>query len=114
MKVIIAGGRDFQSTGAHRGWLIRKLEELRATEIVCGMATGADLFGKEISEALGLPVSQFPADWNLYGNRAGPIRNSKMAKYADACILFPGGKGTRSMFREARKEGLPIYTYRVI
>ena len=51
-------------------------------------------------------------DWEHFGRAAGPIRNKKMAEYADAVILFPGGKGTASMLKEAQKAELTIYDYR--
>jgi hypothetical protein len=55
-----------------------------------------------------VPVKQFPADWNKYGKAAGPIRNAQMAKYADAVILFPGGRGTANMRKLAKEHGLEI------
>jgi predicted Rossmann-fold nucleotide-binding protein len=35
-----------------------------------------------------------------------------MAQYADAVVLFPGGKGTQSMFDEATKAGIVIFDWR--
>jgi len=35
-----------------------------------------------------------------------------MATYADAVALFPGGKGTSSMRRQAINKGIKIYDYR--
>lgn len=111
MRVIVAGGRDFQPTEEHSIWLKEKLLELKAAEIVCGMAKGADLFGFKIAKEMKLPIKEFPANWNKYGNLAGPIRNSEMAKNADACILFPGGKGTANMKTLAQLNELIIVEY---
>ena len=97
MKLIVAGGRDFVPTIDDHIWLGIKLEELNATEIVCGMARGADLFGKQIAEGMGIPVTEFPADWDKYGKKAGWRRNLQMAMYADGVILFLGGVGTNQM-----------------
>lgn len=107
MKVIIAGGRAYRLTGQD----LQKLNELHEsygfTEVVSGKCpTGADRGGELWADSVGLPVRPFPADWGKHGKAAGPIRNSEMAQYADAVILFPGGKGTESMEFLAWKHGL--------
>lgn len=40
--------------------------------------TGGDKFGYNILTACGLNVHRFEADWDRYGNAAGPIRNNLM------------------------------------
>ena len=111
MKTIIAGGRDFIPTSKHKEGLLKKLKELGTTEVVCGMAVGADMFGYGIAKELGIPVKEFPANWNAFGRSAGPIRNEEMARYADACILFPGGTGTANMKANALKYKLSLEQY---
>jgi hypothetical protein len=111
MKIIIAGGRDFAPTEEHKQWLLSKLLELKVTEVVCGMARGADLFGKEVAEEKNIIVKSFPADWKKYGKSAGYKRNVQMADYADICILFPGGKGTEHMKNIALEKGLEVIEY---
>jgi len=105
MKLIIAGGRTYRLTEQD----IQRLDELGATEVVSGCATGADEDGQRWAESRGLPVRRFPPDWNRLGFAAGPRRNRQMAAYADAVILFPGGRGTLSMFNEARAANITIY-----
>lgn len=123
MKLIIAGGRDYQMTPADEA----KLDVLRPeiTEVVSGCAPGADLWGERWAEKHGIPIKRFPADWEniavvgakvkkrpdgkLYNVMAGPMRNSRMAAYADAVALFPGGNGTDDMRRKASGRGLAIY-----
>lgn len=36
----------------------------------------------------------------------------KMAEYAEAVVLFPGGKGTDNMYETAIKHNLVIYDFR--
>lgn len=108
MKVIVAGGRNFIATPEDYTWLIDKLEELGTTEVVCGMAKGADLFGKEVAESIGIPVTEFPAEWTKYGKKAGWKRNVKMVMYGDIVILFPGGIGTQQMKEIAKNNKLVI------
>ena len=85
--------------------------------VVCGMASGADLLGKQYAEMNGIKVKCFPANWDLYGNSAGYIRNEEMAKYASykkgygALIAFWNGnsRGTKNMIDLANKYGLKVF-----
>lgn len=104
MKTIIAGGLDYQLTEADRKWL----DTQGITEVVCGMATGADADGAVWAKRRGIPVADFYANWGAHGKAAGLIRNAEMARYAERCILFPGNRGTASMRREAMKAGIPV------
>lgn len=104
MKTIIAGGRNYQLTRADLLWLGTQ----GITEVVCGMATGVDAEGAAWAERNDIPVVEFYANWDAHGKAAGPIRNAEMARYAEKCILFPGGRGTASMRREAMKAGIPV------
>lgn len=109
MKLIIAGGRDY--TFAARDY--ECLETLvGVTEVVSGTARGADTCGELWAEWRGIPVKRFRPDWNGLGKAAGHMRNLKMAQYADAVALFPGGKGTENMFLTARRLKLKIYDFR--
>lgn len=110
MKTIIAGGRSYMLT--KEDYIILDNLRPRITEVVCGGATGADLCGKMWAGANGIPVRMFYANWGVHNRSAGPIRNRQMAGYADLAVLFPGGRGTDSMFREAIKCGLEIHDYR--
>lgn len=97
MLAIICGGRDFVPSEKDREWLIAVLIHYKVTGINCGMAKGADLFGKEVAEFLGLTVHKFPANWDKFGKSAGFKRNLQMARTANICIAFPGGEGTNHM-----------------
>lgn len=115
MKLIIAGGRDYQLSDADYGLL----DELRLSrfvapieEVVSGGASGADECGEAWAKLREIPVRRFPADWKTHGKAAGPVRNKAMAQYADAVALFPGGRGTNSMYQEALNAGIEIYDFR--
>jgi hypothetical protein len=109
MKLIIAGGRNYQFTDDD---YVRLDAIPDVTEVVSGHAQGADIQGEEWAAERGIPSKLFRPDWNQHGKAAGPIRNRQMAEYADAVVLFPGGKGTNSMFAEAKKAGLKIFDWR--
>ena len=110
MKVIIAGGRDFSAPRFGDEWnLVCDLHQKYCfIEIISGGANGADRFGEFYAGDSGVPLKVFPAEWDKYGKAAGPIRNAQMAQYADAVILFPGGRGTDSMRKLAKEYGLKI------
>jgi len=108
MKCIIAGGRSYQLTTVDYA----KLDGLEITEVVSGGCTGADSCGEEWAKIKGIPVKRFKPDWDKHGRNAGPIRNGRMASYADAAALFPGGRGTESMLAEAKRAGIVIYDFR--
>lgn len=111
MKVIIAGGRGYYLTEED----FRKLDRLHAkvgiTQVVSGCQRGADKGGELWAARNRIPVKPFPADWQKYGRRAGPIRNRAMAKHVGhegLCVLFPGGDGTASMREEAARAGVKV------
>lgn len=127
MKVIIAGGRDM--TSVSKVALAVELSGFQITEVVCGMAWGADLAGKAWADRKMLPVKEMPADWDNinvpgalikyrkgkpYNARAGFARNQAMADYADALIALWDhvSPGTTDMIERARIKGIPIYVYR--
>ena len=109
MKLIIAGGRHHHLSQEN----YRQLQELKDISLViCGGASGVDSDAKTWAESHNIPVKTFEAQWQSYGKMAGPLRNKEMAKNAEALAIFPGGKGTESMFKEAQKKGLTIYDFR--
>lgn len=111
MKVIIAGSRDIIDYAIH--YVIKAIEQSKfdITEVVSGGARGIDWCGEKWAEANDVPIKRFPAQWNVYGKRAGFIRNVEMAEYADALIAIWDGesRGTRHMIHEAQKRQLPVF-----
>lgn len=71
--------------------------------------------GIKYSEAKRIPLKKFPAEWDKYYKAAGPIRNQKMAEYANALIAVWDGKstGTKDMIERAKACGLKIFVYKV-
>lgn len=116
MKVIIAGSRHMPFSHypliakAAEKWELITGEKI--TEVVCGLAKGADTFGKKwaVLEAK-ISVKDFPADWDQHGLGAGPIRNGEMADYADGLIAFiwDGSRGTANMIEQMQNRNKPCY-----
>ena len=116
MKLIIAGSRniekyDYLYHAIHKHNLWQKYN--KSLEIVCGLASGADMLGNKFALLNGLTVHRFPADWDRLGKRAGHIRNKEMAVAADALLALWDGEstGTKNMIETMRKMNKPVYVY---
>ncbi len=112
MKIIIAGGRDFNDYKSLERCVTKFLQSIKLEEIiiVSGCAKGADTLGEYFAKFNGFKIEKFPADWNQFPRSAGYIRNKEMAKFADYLIVFWDGKskGTRNMIDEMKKLNKPI------
>ena len=111
LRMIVAGGRDFDDYGRMSKILNTFLEKVENKVIVTGeYPTGADALAKVYAEENNIDHVGFEADWTNLGDAAGPIRNSQMAQYGHALIAFWDMKspGTDSMIKQARKVGIPI------
>lgn len=115
-RVIIAGSRDFGDYGLlceHCDKFLSQKNQTHSIVIVSGTARGADQLGERYAHERGYDVQQYPANWERDGKAAGPIRNARMAKAADALIVFWNGRsrGTANMIDIARQKSLP---YRIV
>ena len=110
MKVIIAGGRNFNDYDKLCQFCDNALSNQTEVEIVSGTARGADKLGEKYAKDNGYLVKKFPADWDKYGKSAGYKRNAQMAEYADALIAFWDGKsrGTKHMIDLAMDANLKV------
>ena len=110
IKVIIAGGRNFDDFNKLCQVCDEFLQDQNKVEIVSGAYKGADLLGERYAAERNYPIKQFPADWRRYGKSAGLKRNTEMATYADALIAFWDGesKGTKHMIELATQTGLIV------
>lgn len=108
MKIIIAGGRDFNDYDMLCRRVDKILSRQTEIEIVSGRAKGADQLGERYAKERGYIIKMFPADWNTHRKAAGYIRNIEMANYADAVIVFwdKYSKGSKHMIDIAREENL--------
>ncbi len=108
--VLVCGGRNYDD----RDNVFSALDLLHAEHhfdrVIHGGAAGADFLAHEWASRNKIVVRTFTADWDLYGNRAGPIRNRHMLVEGrpDLVVAFPGGKGTENMCFQAEKHGTPV------
>ena len=115
MKIIIAGGRDFNDYNALCKYCDHILSKQKDIEIISGGAYGADKLGERYAvEHRKVPFKRFPAEWDKHGKSAGYIRNTEMAEYSDALIAFwdNKSKGTKHMIDIARNKKLKVRVYK--
>ena len=86
--------------------------------VLHGGARGADAAIGRAAQQLGWSALVMPAQWQLHGRAAGPIRNRELLEQAIAraeahsspgyqasvlVVAFPGGTGTASLVQQARR-----------
>jgi len=108
MKVIVAGSRSIKNYD-----LVDKAIKdsgFEVTEILSGCAGGVDELGEQYAARHSVKISYFPANWSTYGRSAGMVRNTEMAKHAEALIAVWDGKsvGTKDMIDTAVNKGIPV------
>lgn len=99
---------------ASRGFGRSTHTPLKPDELECvihGAARGADSLAGLWAKQRGVPEWAFPAQWDIFGKAAGPMRNKQMLDEGKPThvLAFPGGSGTRHMVSIALSAG--IWTY---
>lgn len=110
--IIVCGSRHGTNTKA-RELVFDTLDKLHSekpiTLVKHGAAKGYDSWAGEWAKDRKINCTEYIADWKMYGDSAGPIRNQMMARSgANKCIAFPGGNGTENMKSWARKFHIPV------
>jgi predicted Rossmann-fold nucleotide-binding protein len=121
MKTIIAGGRNNHLSEDDKEYL----KTLGITHVISGGATGIDTDAISWAVENNIPYTEMKAEWEnidhpkavirtrkdgkKYDVTAGFRRNVAMAEIAEACVVFPGGNGTKHMKETAQKKGLTIF-----
>ncbi len=114
MKVLITGSRHWSDKEA----IERAMARANPDTIIEGGAPGADAIAKEYARRKSIKVVEVKAEWDRYGNRAGPIRNSAMiAMKPDLVLAFSKDlskdKGTVDTIKKALVENIKVcYTDR--
>lgn len=111
MKVLICGSRDINDPAV----ILKAVEQsgINPTHIISGGARGVDRLAGEYAALNGIEFTEYLADWNKYGKRAGFIRNYVMVGAADAVIAVWDGRstGTKHAIDSARSRGKQVFVY---
>jgi len=109
MIILVCGSR----TWTDRQLIAAELMEIRSKKglhlVIHGAARGADRLAGIVAKELGVPVREYPANWDAYGRAAGFIRNEAMVdSKPDLVLAFWDGrsKGTKHTVEYAQKKGI--------
>lgn len=110
--VLVCGSRDWRDGDA----ILERLSQLpRGTTIVHGGARGADQLAGTIALALGFGVREYPAEWQLYGRKAGALRTVGMfdREQPDLVLAFwkDASRGTAITVGEAHRRGIEVEVF---
>ena len=114
-NVIIAGTRTFDDYDIFEEMVDKVfdilLENYKQSEIqiISGNAKGVDKLGEAYAKENGYKLMLYPANWDKYGKKAGPIRNSEMIKIANYLIVVWDGisRGTKDIISKAKANKIP-------
>lgn len=124
MRVIVCGSRDYNRITPMYPLLNGLSQPLISLGfefvVISGAANGADSLAADWAErTIGATSLEFPAQWNVYGKRAGYIRNQQMLDEGkpDLVVAFYGllpvdrplSKGTAMMCDIAREAGVEVW-----
>ena len=113
MRVIICGSRHWTNEILIESYI----KGLPPNSVVIhGDAPGADKIAGRIADERGHTVIEFEANWSLYGDKAGPIRNQEMLDFGiDQVTAFhedlANSMGTKDMITRARKAWIPVQVF---
>jgi SLOG family YspA-like protein len=111
MNALVIGSSGWTDKAAIRHALL----EAGVTKIAHGGEGGAERLASEVSLELRIPCRVYSADWDRYGNAAGPIRNRKMldAEHPDLVLAFWDGQShaTLDLINMAVRSGYDVHLY---
>jgi predicted Rossmann-fold nucleotide-binding protein len=115
MRILVCGGRDYYEYSTLKNTLEDLCPERGPVVIIAGGASGADFLAKvfaldEYGDNAFLTYEEYPANWQLFGKRAGMLRNQQMLDEGkpDIVVAFPGGSGTADMVKRAKNAGVKV------
>jgi hypothetical protein len=100
MKVAVIGSRNFDDYNRVK----RILDLYPITVIVSGGARGADSLGEKYANEKGLQKEIYVPQWDLFGKKAGFLRNTTIIENCDMVVVFWDGssKGTKDSLDKAQ------------
>lgn len=101
MKVAVIGGRKFDNYDRMK----QILDLFPISRIISGGANGADKLSERYATENNIPTEIYIPDWDLFGKKAGFLRNTTIIQNSDIVIAFWDSKsrGTRDSIGKANK-----------
>lgn len=117
MRVLVCGDRHWTDTEFIYNTLDRLALEVYIDCIIEGDAIGVDRIAGFWARSHSIDNFKYPADWNNWGKRAGPIRNYEMLLKGnpDLVVSFHddlrNSRGTKHMMEIAEKANKEVRHY---
>lgn len=110
IRIIVCGGRGYSDSACLTDTLNQIHVCTPISFLADGGARGADTLAHAWATCREIPTQRFFAEWDRYGNAAGPVRNAKMLAEVkpDLVVAFPGGRGTADMVAKARHANIDV------
>lgn len=126
MRVLVCGSRHFNDMDLLSKTLSSIDQGKNITTIIHGRAKGADYLAGIWAHNMNIVTEEYPANWEVFGKSAGPIRNKQMLDEGrpDLVIAFltnvgeqeifyglsdsQYNRGTKNMIQQATKAGIPV------
>lgn len=115
MRVLICGDRHWTDFVRLCEVMDSFAEQNPVDCVIEGDAKGADRLGGVWAKMRTISVAVYPAEWELYGRGAGPIRNQQMLTEGRPDVVFAfhndlsSSKWTAHMIKIALKAGLSVH-----
>lgn len=121
IKIVVTGGRKYTDK-AHVFMMLDEMVRIHGkVEIAEGgqryrhpdtgeIIGGADYLAYLWARERGVPCRTYKADWQKFGNQAGPLRNSEMLakEKPDRVLAFPGHTGTLDCVTKANRRKIKV------
>lgn len=109
MKLAIVGSRTFNDFVLLEQKIIQLYHVQDISCIVSGGANGADKLGEQFAKKYKISLSVHKPQWDIYGKRAGFVRNKEIVDQSDEIIAFwdgssPGTKNTINLAYQSNKK----------
>ena len=110
-RILVCGGRHYRNVERVWSALDAVLDHRGPFVLVHGACrTGADYHAHRWAQSRGVTEEPHPADWQVHGDAAGPIRNREMVQSGlHGAVVFEGGRGTADMVRRLEEAGVSIW-----
>lgn len=109
VKLAIVGSRDYTDYESFKAIVdsIISLNNLNVYKIISGRARGTDTMAEQYAKENSIPMQVFKANWEIFGKKAGMMRNRDIVANSDYVLAFWDGesKGTKGTIDMARKDG---------
>lgn len=113
LNVAVIGSRSFDDYGLLSRFIITRILPKRIHCIISGGAKGADSLAERFAQEYHCDIKVFPAEWHIYGPKAGYLRNNDIIKSCDMSFAFWDGasRGTAHAIQLCEELNKPYWIY---